>query len=323
MLTPALVIILVSAADARAPEMATVAASAAEALGPNASVIVREVAQLPSDADAEQLEEVLSATAIVELSWSDFAMRRRARLHAHVRIGWRDRELTFDPGDPAAERGYAVGFAVAALVPPQKPEGKSEPSHTPGPPPAWVNPAPRPSPRVAPRSFFAVDLVVKASSGVAGYAGGLGGELATRAFNPAGLSARLAVGARLGEIAPARASALTTWAGLGFSVPLLSRIATDGAATFELGLRADLLLLRHAFARSARGPDTVSRDSRWIPGVDLMAEGTLAVARDAAVVGAVGAEYAFGATRVFVGDSAVATVPRLRFVFELGLRARF
>jgi hypothetical protein len=67
-------------------------------------------------------------------------------------------------------------------------------------------------------------------------------------------------------------------------------------------------------------PDT---QSRWLPGVDVAAEGTWFFAPGAGLTGAMGAEIALGETAVTMKHVQVATVPPLRLVWQLGIRAGF
>jgi hypothetical protein len=70
--------------------------------------------------------------------------------------------------------------------------------------------------------------------------------------------------------------------------------------------------------------DTVpDRQSRWLPGADAALEGTWLFAPTAGLTGAMGAELAFGETAVTVHHVPTATVPAVRLVWQLGVRAGF
>ncbi|MGH7280449.1 MAG: hypothetical protein ACRELY_02915, partial [Polyangiaceae bacterium] len=63
--------------------------------------------------------------------------------------------------------------------------------------------------------------------------------------------------------------------------------------------------------------------SHWVAGADLMIEGAIGVARDVAVVAAVGGELDFGATKIIVDGSEVDHAAEARALAELGVRVRF
>ena len=86
----------------------------------------------------------------------------------------------------------------------------------------------------------------------------------------------------------------------------------------EVDLRADMLAM---FLVATHGAEA---KSTWLPAARVALEGVWfpSNARVGILVLA-GPEAAFGSATVYVGTKAVATVPPLRAVGELGLRARF
>lgn len=312
------VVVLVGLADADSAATHTMGATAEQVLGGDAIVLVRGVESPPLDTDAESMETTLHADALAEVTWP-------SNLHAHVHLHsgspetWSDRDIDFTPADDPMERGRALGLVIASMVhvPPKK-ETTSTTNEPKNATPIVVPVAP-PTAKGEP-SRFAMDVVIAASRGIGGYAGGVGGELGVRVRLARSIDVRSGVSARLGEVPPAGASAAAyrVDAGLAWSF-----VSVGDERPLVFGVRTDALLLRHALARPTPDDRGVSRDARWLGGADAMFETAWSFVPDAAIVGAAGVELAFGTTRVFNEGDEVAVIPRLRLLFELGLRARF
>ena len=323
-------IVFVSAADARDPSTTAMASAARIALGAGATVTVREVQRTPTDDEAIDLGHAQHADAVAEILWDD-----AQHLHAHVRFHvegaprWIDRELGFVAADAPAERGRTVGFTIASMLPERPRADEPSPPTPPTPPtPAttWTPPSPPASsvdhaqPIGPPRpSRGAVEAAALGSVGVGGYGGGLGAALGVRWNLGEGFALRLGAGARGGEVPPAQATSLVVFGAVGvaWSVP------THLVAPFGLGVRADLLLSRFQLSHLDEDDPVPDRQWRWIAGADVLGEWTWFFSQSAGISAAFGIESAFGSTSVVLAGNQVAVVPVVRGVSELGLRARF
>lgn len=316
MTTPLIVVVLIAMGDAQETSTRAMTATAQESLEPGAIVLVQEGAT-GSDADIAQLANTLRADAVAVVTWPQVD-RTRAHLHVYGarQANWYDRDLTFNASDATVERGKALGFAIAAMVPPRPVEtSPGEPSD------ARAAPAevPLSSPASGPGRRIALDLVATGSAGIGGSGGGVGSDLTGRWRLLSAFSLCMGGGLRFGEIADAQASttALRLKTGVAWRT-----LRTAGERPVTLGLRSDLLATLQFVSRTL----SVGRESggsRWMPGADLLVEGAWYFTPATAFVGAVGGEVAFGTTRVFVGDVERATIPNLRMVGEVGVRARF
>jgi len=324
---PLIVVVLVAVGDAHDPSVVSMTTSAEEALGPDAIVVVRETEATPNDKDALALGDALHADALVEVTWPD-ADRRRALLHVHASKGaaaWSDREIDFAANDATPERGRTLGFAVASMIPmPSESSASGSPSTSPAPASsATPGPAPAPTPMgpespaagEASSTRVALELLGIASAGVGGSATAYGGEVGAR-FRIAGdFALRLGGGMRFGTVSAATATSSTARIDAGIAWDF----AHAASRRFAFGLRLDAVLLRHALARTDRDEHGV----RWIPGADAFLEAAWSFTPGGAVVLAAGPEVAFGTTQIVVGDATVESIPPVRLLATLGLRARF
>jgi hypothetical protein len=289
-------------------------------------VVVRETETTPSDTDALALGDALHADALVEVTWPD-ADRRRAMLHVHASKGaaaWSDREIDFAANDATPERGRTLGFAVASMIPmPSESSASGSASTSPMPnssatpgPAATATPTGAEAPATSEASTrVALELLGIASAGVGGSATAYGGEVGAR-FRIAGdFALRIGGGMRFGTVSEATATSSTARIDAGVAWDF----AHDASRRFVLALRLDAVLLRHALARTDRDEHGV----RWIPGADAFLEVAWSFTPGGAVVLAAGPEVAFGTTRVVVGDTTVESIPPVRLLATLGLRARF
>lgn len=297
------------------------------ALGQSSTVIVREQTRGMSDDDAIDIGKTLHANAVAEIAWSD-SKRLRVTVHVHVdgATRWIDRDLGFVNADAPTERGRAVGFTIASMLPeraqeddppppPPAPPPKAPPPPVDVPPPAPSNEAvrvPEP-PRVWRGAFEAAAL---GSVGIAGYGGGLGAALGIRYNLGSGFALRVGGGARGGDVPPAQATSLFVFGAAGLAWATVPR-------PVGFGIRADLLLTRLQLSHFSADDPTPVRQSRWIGGGATFFEATWFFSQSAGIFAALGAEYAFGSSDVIVANKAVAVVPVVRGVSEIGLRARF
>lgn len=335
---PLIVLVLVAVGDARDPSVLALTATTEEALGPGTIVVVREVVTRPDDAAALSVGSAVHADALVEISWPD-PQRLRASLHVHPSKDsptWTDRDLAFAPADAAAERGRTLGFAVASMIPAATTASTATAATTAttataatapatGPPTAVAaTAAPRPADTTAkspalqlePRDrLIALELDGVATAGVGGAASGWGGALTGLIPIASSVVLRLGGGARFGSIAAAGAATSVARAHLGLGWQPLR----DAASGLGLGVRGHLVVLRDAVSRT----DPTEAGARWLPGVDLELEVAWSVASSVELLVAGGAELAFGTTHVVVGTEAVASIPPVRLLAELGVRTRF
>jgi hypothetical protein len=319
-------IVFVSASDARDPSTTAMASAARVALGAGATVTVREVQRTPTDDEAIDAGRAQHADAVAEIVWDD-AQHLHARVHFHVEgsARWIDRELGFVAADAPAERGRTVGFTIASMLP----EHAATEEPTPPPAPSATTlalPAPSTPSAEAPRSLEpprasrgAVEAAALGSVGVGGYGGGLGASLGVRWNLPASFALRLGVGARGGEVPPAQATSLVVFGAVGLAWSVPSRFV----APFAIGVRTDLLLSRLQLSHLDEDDPSPVRQWRWVGGADALAEWTWFFSQSAGIFAAFGAEAAFGTTSVVVAGNQVAVVPLVRGVSELGVRARF
>jgi hypothetical protein len=121
---------------------------------------------------------------------------------------------------------------------------------------------------------------------------------------------------RFGEVDAAAAHGSTLRLGGG---PVLLFGPLDERDRVGVAIRLDGLAIRQALSRD-NGP---SHGERWTPGADVVLEGAWVVALPVAIVMGLGAEVAFGPTRVLVDNVTVTSLPVLRFVGEIGVRFSF
>ncbi|MBX3208915.1 MAG: hypothetical protein KF764_28040 [Labilithrix sp.] len=311
-------------------------AAARGALGPEAVVLV-ETSPVTTDTEALAIGARVRARAVARVSWADRPSQRTARLHVHVAPSgeWADDELTFLPNDVPSEKGRTVGYALATMVQRLEREQAREKGPTvagePGAPSTPATASPPVAPLVTPdgrdtkveppreppsspglaRDFDVLAYGTGALGGGATSAGGAGG---VRWWPVPRFGVRAAVGARAGSIAEADATTTTLFAaaGPGYRVPI--------GRSFELGARADFVVLQHSVAR--RRPVETTR-ARALAAIDLMIEAGWWLGPHAGLVAGVGAELAFGTTPVSIGGTPVADIPPARGLAELGVRFRF
>jgi hypothetical protein len=316
---PLVVVILVAAGDAREVSTQTLTTTTQEALDPGAIVLLREVS-VPqfSDAEAVRIGGALHADAVALVTWpSEDHARARVHLYAVKGTSWVDRDIAFTASDAPVERGRTIGFTVAAMVPPQV----AEPEVARPPEPSPPNPA-RPTAVAPPASRPAVasiDFVASGTVGIGGPGVGIGGDLAARWHVARSLWARAGGTLRVGEVRAAQASSSVIRIAGGVTWEPFEATAATRVST---ALRGDLLLLRQSLSRPVDEGTSVD-GARWVPGFEVLVEGAWSFVPRISLLAAVGPEVAFGPTRVIVNGEAVATIPSVRIVGELGIRASF
>ncbi len=315
-------VILVARGASGDPATTAMQRAVGEALGAATHIVVQEVPDGTSDDDALAIGRAAGADAVAELVWRDDA-HRHATLHVHVgsAVRWADRDIGFDTPDAEAERGRTVGFALASMMPEPPPAPPLPPAPTPSEPPPVPEeqtPPARHAPSGAPlRWRGAVDAAAIGDLG--GGATGGGGAVAGRWDVTPRASLRVAAALREGRVGGANATSLVAEGALGVVLHVVLPTTTRGAG---VSVRADLLAIRDQVTRppSDGGP---SEASLWLPGGDVLVEGSWVFGqRVSAFVGA-GMEAAFGSIPVVVHDQTAATLPPIRAVAELGVRVHF
>jgi len=174
-----------------------------------------------------------------------------------------------------------------------------------GPPPAPVR--------------YAVRLAANGSTGIEGTAAGTGGSLDAELFLGSAPSLRAGLAVRTGDVPGLSGGDLTTVVRAGFT---LWPVAPSAGGGVTVGVRVDGLALHHDLSHHA-DDGAMTRQGRWLPGMDVLVELGVRIDRAVYLVGAAGGEIAFGATDVLVDNRTVASIPALRGVAELGLRFLF
>ncbi len=113
------------------------------ALGRDVQVAVRSTAEIASDESLVAAANNEHAGLLVVVVWSDRPRRATLRIVKPSDGRWTDREIRFDSGDAATERGRTVGFALASMVPD---EALAPPPAAPPPPAPPPTPASMRSP---------------------------------------------------------------------------------------------------------------------------------------------------------------------------------
>lgn len=278
------------------------------ALGRDVPVAVRMAGEGASDESLVATASSEHAALLVVVVWSERPRRATLRVVKPSEGRWTDREIRFDNGDVASERGRTVGFALASMVPedalspPERPPAPSPvPPATPA--PGRTSSAETPAPPYLPGpNPLALEASALAVTAPGGYGGGLGGALAVRVPLGGAFAVRGAVSLRGGEVAPAQATSrvIVGYAGVSWQ-PWL-----DARRRWALGVRCDALLIHHDLGHLSQDDPEVTHLSRFVPGVDLALEAGYRFADRAAFVAAVGAEVALGTTDVVVRDHTVA-----------------
>ncbi len=287
--------------------MAALTRAAETVLGSESHIVFHEQTKTLNDEEAIALADQMRASIVVSVTWSGDQSRAHVHVHFSERPGWLERDVSFSPTDPPAERGRTLGFEIATMVPDVPPADT----------PRIDRPATRPEDKpIAPKVMRRPTSWSVGLNGVGAFGGdatsyGIGAD-ARWSFVASGF-ARAGGAMRFGRVLAADASSLTFVPALGVGFSL-----GEPESRVRFGARADGLAI---FTELSRTTPAETR-GRWVPALDAMAELELA-ASPVVIAAAVGSEYAFGSTVVRVGTDETATLARWRFVSELGLRVRF
>ena len=333
------VIVILASGDPGDGSTRAIEQSLHSALGKDALVTVRT--SPPADvSDAALAASATSehATLVGVVSWAD--RQRRVTIHflAPPADRWTDREIRFDAADAPTERGRTVGFALASMVSDDARIANDRVQPEAEPPSTASASAPAPATTVAPSSSsaagarepdaapqgpratrMAFDASAVGMSGIGGYAGGFGGVLGFRVVLAGPVSARVALGARVGEVEPAQATSRVFTGALGLAwQPWL-----DAEHRWSAGARIDALILRHELVHFSDDDPQPAHLARFMPGADAALEISYRLADYASLIAAGGVEVAFGETDVYLHGSQVASVAPVRLFLETGLRVAF
>jgi len=307
--------------------------AARRVLGSDAQVHTLLAASDPPD--EESVAKAPDADGVVELSFS--AEGRMARLHCYLarEKRWLEREISFGdrPGSARSEiseRGRLLGFAVATMFASDADEATHEPEPpvlapvkappSVATPKAGVQPDTAAQPRTPPdrRARHVAEFAAVMSTGLEGTASGLGASAGFRLGLTGPLWARLFIAGRSGNIPEAQASTRTALMGGGVAFAFL-----PDSASFELGARLDLFASYFDASHLSEDDVAPDRQSRWLGGADIVAEGGWRVTRNAGVFLGAGLEGTLGRTEIYTHHQRVAVVPPFRATAELGFRTRF
>lgn len=330
MLSPAVLVVLITSPVPVEPTTAPFERAARQVLGASAEVRVETLpTPLP---DAAALARAGEADGVVELSWSE--RRSRAVLHCYIRSEqrWVDRTIAFSAADRDGDRGRLLGFAVASMfmdAPRFVAARTASPvPHAPEPPPAAPSiVAPVTSADISEASAVAaaykgVGTRSLEFAGVAAMGFGGSGEAGARAVLSILVSEplwlRLEVAARAGEIPVAQANVRRVQAGVGLAWSLLPE-----RSALELRVRADALGGWMEVAHLSSDDVDSVRNHRWLLGADAVATLGYRVSTLATIYAGVGLEAMLGPTHVYTHGAEVATVPGLRAMGEAGFRTSF
>jgi hypothetical protein len=89
------------------------------------------------------------------------------------------------------------------------------------------------------------------------------------------------------------------------------------------GARLDLMGLHEEIRRDVEGSTSPQRQYYWTAGCDLFGQVGFGLSRATTLMLGAGLEEVLTAADLVVADQRVATIPRQRLVFELGLLSRF
>jgi hypothetical protein len=233
-----------------------------------------------------------------------------------------DRAIDFGQGAAssareATERGRLLGFTVATMFTEDSAPDRS-PVETQRDPATMTNAGPSRQPRREPTQRRRLEFAGVVSSGFRGTSAGLGAMAGLRLAWTGPLWARVFVSGRAGSIPEAQATTRTGLAGVGASIAAL-----PPTSAFVLGARLDVFASYFEAAHLSEDDVAPDRRHRWLVGGDVVAEAGFQLAGSMGLFSGIGLEAVPGKTEVYTHGNWVATVPPLRVVAELGLRAGF
>lgn len=157
-------------------------------------------------------------------------------------------------------------------------------------------------------------------------ASGWGGSLSGEFFVSPTIAARVGLATWQGEMPKINGHDLASSAALGVCI-WPRRPSPDHR--IAVGIRMDAMLLNHYVTRDLAAPRTPRQISKWLPGIDALAEIALSVTSSLDIVTSLGIEAALGDTDIEIapapGETARQkdTIPILRGTGEMGIRISF
>jgi hypothetical protein len=306
-----------------------VVAACVRALPDGMKPVVRAAPETPADEAVAADLVAVGATAAVVVTREDATVnaaeiRVLTGWPSHAR--WQSRRIFFDLGDQLAERDRALGLVIASMIQ----EGLEAGVAVSPPPPPVVQPAPIAPPpasvqsravlpeHAGPRWALEADVITAYESGT-DLDDTIGGAVGLRRALPYNLSVRAGLMFRVTERDEhVRTSMQMAALGLAWAA---RRAEKPWALGF--GLRADLLAIRESVRYADDGVGGADEQSFRSFGADLVAEASLGLSPETALLLGVGGEATFTAADLRVGEELAATLPRYRLVMQLGVLARF
>jgi hypothetical protein len=339
MVTPPLILLVAVAASSHGLSMTQKAADVCvQTLHPGARSLVRVLPTLPDDVALLADASAVGATALVVLTWNDAAL-----LTTDVRVsitprpatgkGWIRRTVAFSAGDLPAERARTLGLVTASML---AEAGMSEPV---GPQDTSASPATSGEEPASPLAPGEAALAVSAAeSSEAPQKWALEADVSTVAdderfdFDTVGAALalrrsvarrwalRAGLGFRFADVDGVGATTRTTSGSLGVA---WTSAALAHPHQIGFGARLDLMGVREEIRRDVEGSSSPPGQSYWTVGCDLVGQVGFGLSRATALLLGGGVEEVLTTADLVVADQRVATIPRQRVVFELGLLSRF
>jgi opacity protein-like surface antigen len=315
-------IVIAIALEARNPVLIAFEDAARGVLGRGATVQIDTAESDPPDAEVAALGA--KSDGVVELTLSEDGARARLHCFLSGQKRWVDREIVFPAeGAPSesevTQRGRLLGFAAASMF-----TGEADEPEVPV---VELNP-PAPMDRVAPSTTkhasppysetMSLELAGAASTGLGGTASGWGASVGLRWAFAGPLGARMFFAGRAGSVPEAQSTTRTLQGGAGLSLRLL-----PATSRLLVGARLDAILSYFETVHFSEDDAEPDRKSRFLPGVDLLAEAGFRLSQPVSLYGGAGIEAMFGSTTIDTHGQPVAVIPPFRVVGELGLRVFF
>lgn len=329
----ALLLVVLMSPFVDAPTTGAFENAARDVLGAEADLQFSTSESLPSDDQA--LMNAPDADGVVELRWSQD--QRQVTLHCYIRsqARWVDRGFSFDPQDRDEERGRLLGLAVASMFleqRPQEPATSTEAgaqSTTPKP----LSTAAAASPQdvhlsesvarpdaarpAAQGRRIRSELAALVSSGIGGTAGSVGAVVGFGIPASATLDWRFSLSGRAGEIPSAQASTRYLQLGSGLNWSPLSK-----KSWADFGLRTEVLVSWLELSHLSPDDEHPDRQRGWNVGAGFAGWAGVRASEAVTLYAASGLEWMAAEGDVSTHDVIVATIPRLRFIAELGFRTQ-
>jgi hypothetical protein len=339
MVTPPLILLVAVAASSHGLSMTQKAADVCvQTLHPGARSLVRVLPTLPDDVALLADASAVGATALVVLSWNDTAW-----LTTDVRVsitprpalgkGWIRRTVAFSVGDLPAERARTLGLVIASMLteagmnePVEKPDTSAPPVASGG------EPASQPahgeaglaistveSSEVPQKWALEADVSTVADDEQFDF-DTVGASLALRRSVARRWALRAGLGFRFADVDGVGATTRTASGSLGVA---WTSAGLAHPHQIGFGARLDLMGVREEIRRDLEGSSSPQGQSYWTVGCDLIGQVGFGLSHATALLIGGGVEEILTTADVVVADQRVATIPRQRLVFELGLLSRF